>query len=285
MTNTLQEYKRDFVMALTKQTAEAVNWQQESEFALQALQRNDYLAKIASANQNSLRNAIINIGAIGISLNPARKHAYLVPRDNMVCLDISYMGLIHIAVDSGAIEWAQAKLVYSCDSYQNKGIDKAPDHQYNAFGNRGDVVGAYCVAKLPDGSFVTEEMDRAQLEQVRATSKAKNGAWANWTEEMMRKTVVKRASKYWISNRLSTAVEALNQHEGLIDAQKEEKEVEAIEMYPEDRFAENFPKWQLAVEEDRIDVAGVLAMVQSRFTLTDEQYNQIVGMEVSNENS
>jgi recombination protein RecT len=38
------------------------------------------------------------VAAIGITLNPASKLAYLVPRDGMVCLDISYMGLLHRAV-------------------------------------------------------------------------------------------------------------------------------------------------------------------------------------------
>ena len=65
-----------------------INWHKESQFALQALQGNDFLAKTASKAPHTLQNAIINIAAIGVSLNPALKHAYLVPRDKMVCLDI-----------------------------------------------------------------------------------------------------------------------------------------------------------------------------------------------------
>ena len=86
-------------------------WQKESQFAIQALQANDYLNKIAWGNRESLKNAIINVASIGISLNPASKHAYLVPRDNKVCLDISYMGLLHLAVKSGSVAWGQSKLV------------------------------------------------------------------------------------------------------------------------------------------------------------------------------
>ncbi|EOK6706430.1 recombinase RecT, partial [Escherichia coli] len=74
--------------------------------------KNDFLAKTAQANLPSARNAIINVAAIGITLNPSSKLAYLVPRGGAVCLDISYMGLLHLAQVTGAIQWGQCKLVY-----------------------------------------------------------------------------------------------------------------------------------------------------------------------------
>ena len=79
-----------------------IKFEKEAEFALQLLGTNSYLTSIAMSNQNSLKNAIVNVAAIGITLNPARKLAYLVPRDSKVCLDISYIGLMHIAQESGA---------------------------------------------------------------------------------------------------------------------------------------------------------------------------------------
>ncbi len=122
----------------------SVTWGKECQFAIQAFQKNDFLAKTALANPTSAQNAIINVAAIGISLNPASKLAYLVPRDNSVCLDVSYMGLMHIAQASGCIQWGQAKVVYENDSYESNGIDTAPTHKYNAFGERGQAVGVYC---------------------------------------------------------------------------------------------------------------------------------------------
>nr|WP_235428547.1 hypothetical protein [Enterobacter hormaechei] len=61
-------------------TDERMVWAKESQFAIQLFQNNDYLAKVAFQNQTSTQNAIINVAAIGISLNPAQKLAYLVPR-------------------------------------------------------------------------------------------------------------------------------------------------------------------------------------------------------------
>lgn len=202
-----------FVGAVTDQS---VTWAKESQFAIQYFQRNDYLAKTAQSNPTSAQNAIINVAAIGITLNPASKLAYLVPRDGMVCLDISYMGLLHLAQSTGSIKWGQCKLVYSNDTYESNGLDTAPTHKYNAFGDRGDVVGGYCTVKTADGDYLTEEMSLAEIKATEATSKAKNGPWKNFWEEMARKTIVKRASKYWPrAERLDNAIHVINEDEGV----------------------------------------------------------------------
>lgn len=209
----VQKQEPLFCGALTDQS---VTWAKESQFAIQCFQRNDFLAKTAINNPTSAQNAIINVAAIGITLNPASKLAYLVPRDGMVCLDISYMGLLHLAQSAGSIKWGQCKLVYSNDTYESNGLDTAPTHKYNAFGDRGDVVGGYCTVKTPDGDYLTEEMSLAEIKATEATSKAKNGPWKNFWEEMARKTIVKRASKYWPrAERLDNAIHVINEDEGL----------------------------------------------------------------------
>lgn len=208
---------------------ESMSWQQESQFAIQAFQKNDFLAKTAMGNPQSAQNAIINVAAIGITLNPAAKLAYLVPRDRGVHLDISYMGLLHIAQSTGSILWGQCKLVYSNDTYESNGLDIAPTHKYNAFGNRGDVIGGYCTVKTCDGDYLTDEMSLADIKKVQATSKASNGPWKTFWEEMARKTIVKRASKYWPKiDRLDKAINYLNTDAGEGIQDEGEKVVEHI---------------------------------------------------------
>ena len=197
-------------------TDQSVTWAKESQFAIQAFQKNDFLAKTAMSNPTSAQNAIINVAAIGITLNPAAKLAYLVPRDGGVHLDISYMGLLHLAQVSGAIQWGQCRLVHANDTYESNGLDKAPTHKYNAFGERGPVVGGYCTVKTQQGDYLTDEMSLAEIKQVENTSKAKNGPWKNWWEEMARKTIVKRAAKYWPRvERVDNAIHHLNDDEGI----------------------------------------------------------------------
>lgn len=209
-----------------------VAWAKESQFAIQSITKNDYLFKAAANNQASLQNAIINVAAIGISLNPALKHAYLVPRSMQkgqppaVCLDVSYQGLMHLAMQSGAILWGQAKLVYANDQYTNNGIDQPPTHKQNTFGDKGQIVGVYCTVKTKDGDYLTEEMDIDAIRKVQNASQAKSGPWSTWWEEMARKTVVKRASKYWPSaERVAEAISVINEHEGIdFDNMKEVQE-------------------------------------------------------------
>ena len=200
---------------------ESVTWEKEKQFAIQALQANDFLKKIAGQNQGSLQNAIINVASIGVTLNPALKHAYLIPRKGKVCLDVSYMGLLHLAQSSGVILWGQSKLVYSNDTYENNGLSKEPTHKTNPFGDRGEIIGVYCTVKTIDGDYLTDEMSIADVHEIRNRSEGwKSGKMCPWKSdegEMIRKTVVKRAYKYWPKcERLSTAVQMINeQGEGL----------------------------------------------------------------------
>src|SRR5690606_9418749 len=202
----------------------AINWQAEQNYAMQLLSANSFALSIAQQNPVSVQNALRNAAAIGVSLNPANKHAYLIPRKSQngmaICMDISYMGLLHLAMSTGSIEFGQAKLVYKNDHYENNGIDKAPTHKSNTFGDRGELVGAYCVVRTSTGAYLTEEMSVSQLHDVRARSEAytggkkgnpPSGPWVTDYEEMCRKTVVKRAAKYWPKvDRLHDAVEYLN---------------------------------------------------------------------------
>lgn len=216
MSNIVEFVKQQEPLFCGALTEQSVTWAKESQFAIQCFQKNDFLAKTALSNPTSAQNAIINVAAIGITLNPASKLAYLVPRDGMVCLDISYMGLLHLAQSTGSIKWGQCKLVYASDTYESNGLDCAPTHKYNAFGERGAVVGGYCTVKTADGDYLTEEMSLAEIKAVEATSKAKNGPWKTFWEEMARKTIVKRASKYWPkAQRLDTAIHLLNDDEGV----------------------------------------------------------------------
>ncbi|QHJ85136.1 MAG: hypothetical protein [Bacteriophage sp.] len=259
-------------------TSDAITWAKESQFAIQLFQRNDFLTKTALSNPVSAQNAIINVAAIGISLNPASKLAYLVPRDGMVCLDISYMGLLHIAQSSGAIQWGQCKLVYSNDTYEPNGIDRAPTHKYNAFckaEERGSVVGGYCTVKTSTGDFLTEEMSLEEIEEVRKVSKAgqsPRGPWVNFWNEMARKTIVKRASKFWPrAERMDKATDVLNEHEGLFQepVMPHTPESEVIRQENQQQEAITDIVYALCDEMEKAPDAGTLkALFGKAYTMT-----------------
>ena len=195
-----------------------IEFEREAGFALQVLGANEFLGKVAFNNPGSLANAINNVAAVGISLNPASKLAYLVPRDGRICLDISYMGLMHIAQQSGAIVWGQSRTVRENDVFQMEGIDKPPTHTFNPFGTeeeRGPLIGAYVVVKTDTGDYLTHAMPIAQIYAIRDRSEAwkrgQRGPWKTDAEEMIKKTVVKQAAKMWPRrDRLDSAIHNLN---------------------------------------------------------------------------
>lgn len=211
-----------------------LNFEKEAGFAIQSITANDYACKIAMSNRQSVVNAVTNIAAIGISLNPAKKQAYLVPRDGRICLDISYMGLMDLAIQSGAILWGQAELVHEIDDFKLNGFDKPPGHQRNPFAKeRGAIVGAYVVVKTKSGDYLTTCMSIDEVYEIRNRS----SAWKAWEDkkrkcpwvtdegEMIKKTVIKRAYKMWPKTEhsgLERAVHYLNTDgdEGLADIQQ-----------------------------------------------------------------
>lgn len=198
----------------------SITFEREAEFAIQAITATDFATKIAMQNKASVFNAVTNIAAIGISLNPAKRQAYLVPRDGKICLDISYMGLMDLAMDTGSVRWAQAAVVHQQDSFVLNGLDKPPAHSYNPFGgDRGEIVGVYVVVKTADGDYLTTCMSRAEIDAIMNRSQSvksgKSSPWKTDYGEMAKKTVVKRAYKYWPkTDRLDKAIHHLNTDSG-----------------------------------------------------------------------
>jgi recombination protein RecT len=225
-----------------------IEFERERGFALQTYEANDYFRSIANANPASFVNAILNVAAIGISLNPAMKLAYLVPRKKAICLDISYMGLMWIAQDCGAIEWGQAVTVRQKDEFELQDIGKQPIHKYNPFAtDRGDVIGVYCLVKTAGGDFLAHAMPIAKVNDIRDRSEAwkayqrdntKKCPWNTDYEEMVKKTCVKQAAKYWPRReRLDSAVHHMNTDGG-----------EGLMLKPNKMADDEFEAWKYKIQ-------------------------------------
>lgn len=267
----IEVVKDDF----TKAAGDLLKYNDEAVFAMQALMKNDFSMKVANGNPQSVKLAMRNVAATGLSLNPAHGYAYLVPRDSAIVLDISYKGLIKIATDAGSVLWARADIVCEQDQFTYNGPASMPQHSANVFRDRGEVIGVYCIAKTADGDILTEVMDRAEIDKIRGKSdlyaKRKSGPWVEWFVQMCKKAVIKRASKTWPytdrTQRMLDAIELANQSEGgytleseaveLIDAKQAQSirdwlnatetpekqflkiyKVEAVEALPKARYQE-----------------------------------------------
>lgn len=204
----------------------ALSFEAECHFAEQQLQRNKFTAELAAKNPTSLADAMLSVGAIGLSLSPASALCYLVPRDGKIALDISYRGLVRLATDAGSILMAKPVLVYEGDRFVWRGPAEMPVHEADVFAPaRVDaqqplkgLVGGYCTAWLPSGAVMVDVMSLAEIMAVKNASKSDKGPWSGaWAGEMAKKTLVKRASKSWpttpTSGRLDAAITASDEAE------------------------------------------------------------------------
>jgi recombination protein RecT len=249
LVSVVHEQRERFDVVRVDKTME---FEREAGFALQIMQASDYLMTVARENPDSLRNAVTNVAAFGVTLNPAQKFAYLVPRKvggkRAICLDVSYMGLMYVAQSCGAILWGQAVVVREKDTFELQGLDQQPIHKYAPFSaDRGNIIGVYCVVKTAGGDYLTHPMKLSDVHAIRDRSDAwkaykrdstKTCPWVTDEVEMIKKTCVKQASKYWPKHeRLDQAIHHLNTDGG-----------EGISLTPNKLPDEEYEKFKAAIQ-------------------------------------
>ena len=163
----------------------------------------------------SFLTSIMNVAQVGLTLNPASKEAYLIPRydrhtNSVLCtLEPSYIGIVKLLTDTGNVVSIQTNIVYDGDEIV---IDMASDEKvkshipYVMNGNqKPNIKFVYAIATLNDGTKQFEYMSYDEIAQIRDMSesykafksgKAKTSIWNTWESEMCRKTVIKRIAKY-----------------------------------------------------------------------------------------
>lgn len=106
-------------------------------------------------------------------------------------------GVLKLVRNSGELASIDAQIVYKADKFTYRpGIDLVPAHEPDWFGDRGEIVGVYAVAKMKDGAAYVEILSKKQVEQVRNVSRSKSsGPWVTWWDEMARKTAIRRLAK------------------------------------------------------------------------------------------
>lgn len=158
-------------------------------------------AKLTRCTLPSFYNAIKKSARSGIL--PDGVNAYLIPYGQECTLQFSFKGLCDMAIREGIAIKFDADVVRVNDVFKWSN-GQLVEHTVLSWDDesRGDIVGVWVRAYLPntDGSYnpdlhVDERMSKAQVEKVRSKSQNPNGTWAEWYEEMMKKTCLKRMFK------------------------------------------------------------------------------------------
>jgi recombination protein RecT len=155
----------------------------------------------------SIRSAVENIAFTGLTLNPAMKLAYLIPRKGKAIFEAGYGGLVKILTDSGSVKKVAAVVVYEDEEFEyNAATRMVVKHEQKYAKTEKEhmarkVIGAYSCATLTDGSLDYEFMPGWELDKIKSKSDGANSQYSpwqesNWADEMRKKTVIKRHYKY-----------------------------------------------------------------------------------------
>jgi recombination protein RecT len=202
------------------------DYNREINFAIQAIRGNDKLQK---CDEQSIKNAIVNVALCGATLNPALQQAYLVPRKGKCCLDLSYRGLCKIAVDSDSVYDIDAVAVFEGDEFDfEMGLNPILIHKPKMHDDDKDkkVLAVYAIATLHHSIKKFVVLDKEKIERARKSSQY-DVVWNAHYDEMAKKTAVKLLYKMLPqTERMSTAVSVINEHEGLtLKDERKAKEV------------------------------------------------------------
>ena len=159
--------------------------------------------------RESILRALMTCSELGLEPGDIRGHVYLIPFWNSragryECQVVpGYRGLMSLARRSMAVKSFSAHVIHANDQFQvSYGLDENLIHEPCLNEHPGVAVGAYAVAHLADGSKVFEVMTRSEIEEIAGRSRSKDqqgrltGPWVTDTEEMWRKTAVRRLCKY-----------------------------------------------------------------------------------------
>jgi len=194
----------------------------ELAFAAQSINSND---KLKQADRNSILQAVFNVALTGLSLNPISKLASLTPRfvnGKVQCVLMpQYQGLVKLITDTGSVKNIYAYNVFEGDEFETiLGTSVELVHKPKYLSK--NITHTYAVAILPDGTKQIEVMSKEDIEFIRGLSdsykayasgkiKKENCIWLVFEDEMYRKTVIKRITKYLPKSQHHELWEKVNQ--------------------------------------------------------------------------
>lgn len=160
--------------------------------ALTAINKNP---KLLTCTKESLLACALDAAALG--LVPDGRRCHLIPYGDKCTMLIDYKGKVELAMNSGNVANIHADKVCFNDVFK---YDRGEiiQHDIDFRKERGNAYAYYCIITFKDGTKKAEVMTKDEVDGIRKRSKsANNGPWMTDFDEMAKKTVFHRASK-WI---------------------------------------------------------------------------------------
>lgn len=182
--------------ALTQVTGNAQKTNQLFSLILARCSRNPGLL---ACDTLSLYLCTQKVAALGLSPMPERKHFYFVPYKNKelgkkeATLQVSYHGMVFLARSHPEVADVWADVVYKGEPFKYDRFSGTISHDVGVRDGftEADMVQAYAVVRLRNGSSVFEVMSRDDVQRRRARAQSQD-FWNAWTHEMWCKTAIRK---------------------------------------------------------------------------------------------
>lgn len=157
---------------------------------------------LARCTPVSLLKCLKEAATLGLEVGGVLGQAYFIPyeetmhgRREMTChLQIGYKGLIALARRSHTVKTICAEAVHENDFFEAQmGTGRKIDHRFSSWGDRGDVVGYYCLVELNNGGQQFVIMSRQEIQAHRDKFSKVTGEGSVWNKNfdaMAKKTVI-----------------------------------------------------------------------------------------------
>lgn len=149
----------------------------------------------------SIYGSLILSAQIGLEPSGIRGEAYLVPYKGKCTLIPGWRGLVKLALRSKAVKRLNSFVVYERDYFKlHLGSEPRVEHEPSLDDDRGELLGAYAVAKMENGEVDVEWMGVAELQKIRDNAAKSRGgkdgpAYTDWEDQMYRKAPIRRLAK------------------------------------------------------------------------------------------
>lgn len=204
---------------------------------------------LRQATPETIGQAMLQAAAMGLSLNPSLGYCYLIPRrarkrrqgeteeqyaqvPTIAYATPSYRGLSDVCQRSGKVAWIRAEAVFSADRFVYRGPAEKPEHVPSLKPSERmekHATGVYALARLENGDFLCEYLDRDTVQRIRKMSEFSGSTMWHpdklWTEGW-KKAAIRRLTKTLPkSPAIDVAIEQLNTFEGAAVEEDGEPEI------------------------------------------------------------
>lgn len=208
--NNLVKTNNETILTLQQEAVSIIQPQAQSENERLLTNSLYYLNEVTKSNKqlgtaiqaNPVKFAIYLKNLITLGVDISQKQAYFLPYGNEITSVLDYKTLMALIKKHTNVKSIDAQLVYENELFHVE-QGKVVEHKQNPFASKdekGNLVGAYSVFTLDDGSRDYYFASLEEINKVKECSKSASSQyspWTTWYDEMAKKTVIRKGMKFY----------------------------------------------------------------------------------------